>query len=398
MGRAMTFSDELCRLLRERGMSQRELARRSHYDCGHINKLCTGVKPATPGVAAVLDDILGAGGTLMAAVNRRSVLAGAAALASAPLLGVLDAGRLEWAQRHPLRIDTAAVESLAGVLAAQRRAEDSVGAAAVMKPVLAQLGEIEDLVRHVRGPVRPALISVAQQWAQFAAYLRRDAGDGPGDRARLAQALEWAQEAGDATMTATVLVQRGSLALGAGALGSAIGLAQAAQRDRRAAAGQRADAADLEARAYAAAGDGLRAERKLAEAAELAGNLGRLPPWLYWMNPWYFECARGAAYGYLAPDPRYRDLAVSALEGGYARLPGDQPSSAWASTLLVRLAAVHARGGDPGRACEVAMRCAGIAEATGSVRLRGMLAALCAGMAERWPRDPGVVVLGEAIR
>jgi transcriptional regulator with XRE-family HTH domain len=33
----MTFGDELGRLLAERGMSQRELARRSHYDSGYIN-------------------------------------------------------------------------------------------------------------------------------------------------------------------------------------------------------------------------------------------------------------------------------------------------------------------------------------------------------------------------
>jgi hypothetical protein len=94
---------------------------------------------------------------LVALVSRRTVLAGAAAIAGAPLLGALDAERLAWAQRHPPRIDHAVVESLADVLAAQRRAEDSVGPRAVMKPVLAQLAEIEDLVRQARGPLRPAL-------------------------------------------------------------------------------------------------------------------------------------------------------------------------------------------------------------------------------------------------
>jgi transcriptional regulator with XRE-family HTH domain len=62
----MTFGDELRRLLAERGMSQRELARRGHYDAGFINKLSTGVKQASPAVAAVLDDVLEAGGALAA--------------------------------------------------------------------------------------------------------------------------------------------------------------------------------------------------------------------------------------------------------------------------------------------------------------------------------------------
>ena len=41
LGHAMTdFADELGRLLAERGMSQRELARRANYDAGRINKIC----------------------------------------------------------------------------------------------------------------------------------------------------------------------------------------------------------------------------------------------------------------------------------------------------------------------------------------------------------------------
>src|ERR1035437_3381182 len=58
LGYAMTFGDELGRLLAERGMSQRELARRSHYDSGYINKLVRGVKQATPEVAERLDEVL----------------------------------------------------------------------------------------------------------------------------------------------------------------------------------------------------------------------------------------------------------------------------------------------------------------------------------------------------
>jgi transcriptional regulator with XRE-family HTH domain len=403
MGHAMsTFGDELCRLLAERGMSQRELARRANYDAGHINKICRGTKPATAKLAARLDAVLGAGGALVALVSRRTVLAGAAAIAGAPLLGALDAERLAWAQRHPPRIDHAVVESLADVLAAQRRAEDSIGPRAVMKPVLAQLAEIEDLVRQARGSMRPALVEVAQQWAQYGAYLHRDNGNPAGDRALLSQALEWAEEVGDRTMAATVFVQRGNMALAAGELGTAIGLAQAAQRDKTVDAGQRAEGTDLEARAHAQAGDAAAAERKIDETADLAGQLTERAQdrhqWLYWMTPAFFECARGAAFGLLADEPRYRERAVAALEAGYAGLPDDQRSSAWTAPTLARLAGVHVRAGDVEEASAVALQCADIARLTGSVRLRGMLTDLHAGMAARWPGDPRVTELADALR
>ena len=156
----MTFGDELCRLLAERGMSQRELARRSHYNSGHISKVCRGVKPATPELAARLDEVLAAGGALMAVVNRRTVLAGAAAIAGTPLLGALNADereRLSWMRRNPRHIDRATVDSLASALTAQRHLEDSVGSAAMLGPVTAQISVIEDLVTEARGPIRHAL-------------------------------------------------------------------------------------------------------------------------------------------------------------------------------------------------------------------------------------------------
>jgi transcriptional regulator with XRE-family HTH domain len=396
------FGAEVRRFMAERGMSLRGLARAAHYDPSHLSKVLNGHKPASPYLAVRLDDALGAGGTLMTLVSRRTVLTGTAAIATIPLLGTLDAERLEWAQRHPPRIDSGVVESLAIVLAAQRRAEDSAGPRAVMKPVLAQLAEIEDLVRQARGPLRPALVEVAQQWAQYGAYLHRDNGNPAGDRALLSQALEWAEEVGDRTMTATVFVQLGNMALAAGELGTAIGLAQAAQRDKTVDAGQRAEGTDLEARTHAQAGDTAAAERKIDETADLAGQLTERTQdrhqWLYWMTPAFFECTRGAAFGLLADEPRYRERAVAALEAGYAGLPDDQRSSAWTAPTLARLAAVHVRAGDAGEASAVALQCADIARMTGSVRLLGMLTGLHAVMAARWPGDPHVAELADALR
>jgi transcriptional regulator with XRE-family HTH domain len=401
----MTFGDELCRLLAERGMSQRELARRSHYDSGYINKLVRGVKQATPAVAERLDEVLDAGGALMALVNRRKVLTGAATIASAALLGALDADgreRLTWAQRHPGRVDQAAIDSLAGVLAAQRRAEDALGSAAMVKPVTAQLAAVDGLLSETRGPVRPAMADVAMQWSQFAAWLHMSARDFPAARALWRQTLELAAETDDATMTATALTRRAEMAWLSGEPGTMTGLAQAAQRDQRAAASERAHSAGIEARAYVMTGDVAAAERKLGEAADLAAEFADQPSgqqraWSYWYKPQWFDCERGVTLGYLAHIDRYRVQALDSLTAGYAGL-GDAASSEWAVDYVLRRAAIHVRGGDVEAACADAVQVVPVARQTDSANLLGMLAQLHTGMAARWPDDPRVADLADALR
>jgi hypothetical protein len=341
--------------------------------------------------------------------DRRSVLAGGGILATAMAGGALpgwlgpdDPERLTWAARHPPQIDMAVVNSLAEMLAAQRRVEDCVGTAAVREPVLAQLTTIEDLLRQAREPIRPALVDLAQQWAQFAAYLYRDAGDLAADRALLAQTLEWATEIGDKTMIATVLRNRGEMAAEVGDVGTVIALAQAGQQDKAVAVGQRASCAILETRGLAIAGDAAAAERKLAEAAELSEQIPDEPqdrhPWLYWMSRTDFRCKRGVAFGWLAADPRYRELAVRELQTGFAGLPEDQKSSAWAATYLAHIAVVHVSAGDTGQAVAAALQAAEVARRTGSVRLAGMLAAVHGRLRARWPQDRRVAELADALR
>ena len=409
-----TFSGELCRLLAERGMSQRELARRANYDCGFVNKLCRGTRPATPEVARRLDEVLDAGGALMALVNRRQVLAGAAAIAGMPLLGALDADaqeRLTWAQRHPPRIDPSAVDVLADLLAAQYRADDLFGSAVTLQPTMAHIAAVENILKQARGPVRPSIVDVAQQWAQFAAYQHRQIGAGAGDRARLAQALEWATEIGDRTMTATVLINRGEAALLAGDAGTVTGLAQAARLDMAAAIGTRAHAADLEARGHAMAGDAAAAERCLGDAAELAAMLPPSSrartrwtcrhdrhPWLYWLSSTDMHCKRGVSFGYLAADPRYRDLAVAELEGGYAALPEEQRLTAWAAKYPAYLAVVHNRAGDIDQACARALQVAEIARRTGPSLAQRLARQVRVDVQARYPNHARVAELAEALR
>jgi len=384
------FTAEVRRFMAERGMSLRGLAKAASYDPSYLSKVLNGRKPASPHVAARLDKVLGAEGKIRqaAAVFNGSVAPG-------------QRDRLDWAARHPRHADASAVESLTDVLAAQRKAEDALGSAAVLRPVLAQLAVMDSLAAEARGPLRPAVIDAAQQWAQFAGWLHLNVADHSRSAARFRQALEHATEIGDRTMIATVLSFRGYAAWRAGNAGPVIGLAQAAQEDTRVALSQRAYAAALEARGHALAGDAPQTERKIGQAIELAGQLASRPgenrPWSYWYSPAFFQCQKGVVLSHFADIPRFRDQAAAALCEGYEALPDEEKLSDWAGGYLAALATVYEQAGDVDQACAVALDVVGIARRTGSARLLGMLRRLQAGLAARWPDDPRVAGLADAL-
>lgn len=56
-------------------------------------------------------------------------------------------------------------------------------------------------MREVHGPVRPALVAVAAQWAQFGGWLHAATGQCDAAARRFDQALGWATETGDAQMS-----------------------------------------------------------------------------------------------------------------------------------------------------------------------------------------------------
>src|SRR5690606_13811731 len=115
---AVSFGDVMRRLTAERGVSLRALARQVPCNAGYLSKVSRDLKRPSEDVAARLDDILGAGGALLAAH------APAPVPDSDP-----DAARLLYVERHPMRIDAVVVDGLAATLASQRRLEDVVGSA-----------------------------------------------------------------------------------------------------------------------------------------------------------------------------------------------------------------------------------------------------------------------------
>ena len=397
------FAAQMRALMAARGIGGTELARQVYVDAALISRYRSGKQRPSKRMAGLIDTALGAGGELAAlastdaAPDRRSVLTGGLIAGALLSIGPDMADRLAWAQHHPQQIDMEAVHALAEVLASQRRADDCVGSAIMLRPALAQLAAVENLVQQASAPIRPAVLNVAQEGAQFSGWLCRNTADWDGARACLAQALEWATELGDRTMISTILAEKSEMASLAGQAGTAIGLAQAAQRDTRAATEQRALAAEYEARGHALAGDAAAADRKLGEAQDLAAELTDRQDrrsWLYWMTPGYFANQAGITCAYLATDPSWHSRAIALLDVA----DSGTTAGAWASAEnLTYLAFAHMRAGDPEQACGTAVAASAAVRRSGSARCAVVLDRVHADLSDRWPGDPRVAELADVL-
>jgi transcriptional regulator with XRE-family HTH domain len=395
---AVDFAEVLDALMDERDISGRALARRCNCDQSLISRYRSGKVEPSLTMAKLLDAALDAGGVLveLADPGRRALLKGGLVAGGLLAIGPEAASVLTWAQRHPPQVDRHAVDALTELLAAQRRADDALGSAAMVRPALAHLSVVENLVRQSRGPVRPALLNVAQQWAQFGGWLCRNATDYAAADIHIGHSLGWAEEIGDSTMISTALTNRSEIAVYCGEPGATVGLAQAAQRDKRASPGQRAHGAQFEARGHAMTGDSDAAERKLGEAQEFAAELaeqpGELRPWSYWMTPEFFRNEEGITCTYLAADPRWHARAVTLLE-----VP-DETAGIWSSAQnLAYLASAHAQAGEVDQACAAAVHASAVVRRSGSARYAALLTRIHADLQASYPHDAGVAELADAI-
>jgi tetratricopeptide (TPR) repeat protein len=232
-----------------------------------------------------------------------------------------------------------------------------------------------DLAAEARGPVRPALVSVAAQWAQFRGWLAASMRRPREAERAFGTALGLATEVADTDMIATILSMRGFLAWQAGKPGAVIGLSRAAQRPG-ASAGVRAIAAQQEGRGHAMTGDAQMTERKLDEAHELAtaaaSHPDSEPPWVYFYGADYLTMQRGRAYLYLR---RYA-AAAGLLTTGLNAIPEDVRESEWAAWYLADLAAAYRALGEREESAKAAEQVARIAAATASPGLAARATAL----------------------
>ncbi len=354
------FRQRLHQLRTDRGLTFRGLGKVTNYSHTMLWEIEQGRKQPSPAMAARLDTALAASGQLAALVTTRS--------ATAPR-SPDDEDRLARMASRPRTVDRGALCSLAAILGEQRRLEDAVGSGPLLAPVAAQLTVVESLVTEARGAIRPAVLDIGAQWAQFLGWLSTNTHHAVDGRRWYERALHWATEAGDANMIATALNMTGHLEWLAGNVGPVIGLSQAAGR-QPASPGIRALAAQQEARGHALAGEPNDTDRMLDRAvilaAEAAEQFENEPPWVYFHNPDYLTMQRGLAYRYLG---RYRE-AMGLLMAGLAAMPADVRQSEWVGVYVYQMARAHTETGDRDAALAALAEVNQIATATGSARLQ----------------------------
>ena len=243
---------------------------------------------------------------------------------------VVDSDRLGYVARHPHRVDRRTLDALGTVLASTRRLEDAIGAAPVLQPVRGHLAYVEALAGEARGEIRRDVVDQAGQWAQYIGWLCL-AGEQYRDANQwFSRSLEWAIEAEDDDLAATVWSFKGHLAWTMGQVGPTVGLTQVARRYRGIYVGQTAYDALQEARGHAATGDFYQVERLVDESYDLADRalveLPGAPPWHYYRSPAFWGLERGRAL-HLVPGRAVQ--AVELLTDGLAALQPEQAGADW---------------------------------------------------------------------
>lgn len=340
------FGRTLRQLRTEANISQRRLARRVPVSQASLSRYETGDQAIDPATAARLDDLLGAGGQLHALAPSHP----APDLLSGNDNGTfIDRDRLAHVARRPRTVDRAALDSLATVLASTRRLEDSIGAAPVLLPMRGHMTFVTSLVKEAHGPIRPEVVGQAGQWAEYLGWLYT-AHERYDDAGRwFSRSLEWAIEAQDDDLAATVWSFKGHVAWLQGQIGPTIGLSQVARRYRGIYPGQLAYDALQEARGHAALQDAYRVELLIDESQDLAERalieLPGAPPWHYYRSPAFWDLERGRALHSL---PGQAKKAVELLTAGLDALPPEQASADWVTAYRRDLAVASRRQVDRG--------------------------------------------------
>ena len=305
-----------------------------------------------------------------------------------------ESDQVNFAIAHPRRIDASAVEGLGTVLASQRRLEDSLGAYVLLDAVRGHASAVTTLVTEARGSIRPSVIDIATQWAQFAGWINETTGHYDEANGWYTTGGEWAAEIDNRSMASTLLNLRGHVEWTRQNIEPMLELSQAAQQDAAAHPTVRALAAQQEARGHAMNGNADAAERQLDLAHHLAHQdpEGR-PPWVYFFDPGYLEMQRGLAYWHLGQYGRAAEILTAGLE----QVQPGIAESGFVAWYLYDRADCYAHLGDVDAAVEDAIRATRIAYITGSAGLVRRLRALHAMLVQVWPANGDVHRFGDAL-
>lgn len=365
------------------GETQRSLSTKLAYSRSTIANVEVGRQSAPREFWQRCDQVLSAGGQLLAAYDQLAARVRAHAVeqarqhqdTAALQAGSTEAGPVECElvvlrPRRPLATTVDQVEELLTHLREQWhllvRTDNLFGPRFALGGVLLQLHLLEELLVSARATARIELVRLAAQYAESAAWLYEDSGDLPIAQAYNSRAMAWAHEAGDDSLAAWTLFRRSQQATYRGDAAQVIGLSQAARRnDAVLTSPMRAAIAQQEAHGYALDGYEVETERLLDEshqwaATDTTGD-ARQGHGSFCTDS-YIELQRAACYLRLGKPQR----AIQVYEATLPALPSVYRRDRGVG--LGRCAMAHLASGQPEQAAGVAREALQIAIDVGSQR------------------------------
>ncbi|AIG78413.1 helix-turn-helix domain protein [Amycolatopsis japonica] len=314
---AETFGAVLRRLRTEKVISQRRFAKRVPISQATLSRWEAGLKMPEERVAARLDELLDAGGELLA-------------LWSPIDLHPLDGdqrSRVEYSIRNPGKIDQRAIDAFADSLAAQRRLDDVLGPLPLLAASRAQADMVKSVLKQVEGPHRRALAGVASEHVQFAGWLFAEARHDGRAMQLLTEAESIADEAADGTLAAQAANFKGYIARQQNNPRAMVRGFLAAYHTPGAHVSQQIGDAIQAAQGYARINERDAALRLLDTADGLIDDSGRVAPpaTAYWLSPTFHRLNSGLAHLALGD----HSVAVDHLRTGLDNLPEDQQAAEW---------------------------------------------------------------------
>lgn len=245
-----------------------------------------------------------------------------------------DQSRLREVRRRPSRLDAASIESLASVLANQRRVEDTIGPAAVIQPMAAQMNSLTRILREASGPWHAELGRLLAEWTSYVGWLHTAIRDDAAAAKLFNRAEELADDVGDGSIAATAASFRGYLARLQGNPRKTIRESAAALATPGAHPTQQTFDLLQTAHGYADLGNKEKARQFLDEAADLATCAGEPPPAVYWYIEPFFRLNIGVAQLGIG---EFADAAES-LKRGIETIPAEQSDAEWMNEYREALA------------------------------------------------------------
>lgn len=389
-----TAGEAIAAARQKRGWTQQQLAELCGYSQSTISRLERGRQSARDvDVLTLVADRLGmdpsevglAGGiTHNADVNRRYFLGAAAGLGIPP-------ASASAVTRRP--INPAVVGHLRRLRTTLVQSDGLYGPHAAISAVHDHLTVIEQqLLPAASGTLRPRVLEIASEWAEFAGWLYEDLGHPDKGLWWSDRAMEWAQEADDPVRQAFILMRKSQQSVALVQQQRAVGLASAALRVRGDVPPRiRASACLQAAHGHSLGGDESETLRALDAAQALIGDDDAVTDQLGgYCNSSYAEAQRATCYlrlGKPAHAVTTYQRALDSWPDAYQRERG---------LHLAHLANAHAADRSPDAACATAMAALEITRETESRRTTAELRRVVTGLAP-WRRTAIVRNLTEAV-